>query len=64
MGFIAKFLKPHYGGKMKLVGYLLFAVLLIGCQQAPVEPTDGPCGPGAWTVTEGPQGVICEPGTS
>ncbi len=49
---------------MKLIGYFLFAVLLTGCQQPPVEPTDGLCGPGAWTVTQGPQGVVCEPGTS
>ena len=50
---------------MKHLCLFSFALVLAGCaQEPPVEPTDGPCGPGAWTVTQGPNGVICEPGTS
>ena len=48
---------------MKKLFYLAVAIFLSGCQpvEQAVEPTDGPCGPGAWIITTGPDGVICEP---
>ena len=52
---------------MKLLCFLFFVLILAGCAETPpvaVEPTDGPCGPGAWTVTQGPNGAICKPGKS
>jgi hypothetical protein len=46
---------------MKFLCLFAFVFVLAGCaQEQPVEPTDGPCGPRAWTVIQGPDGVICE----
>ena len=40
--------------------FLVLFVVLSGCQHvtAPEPPTDGPCGPGAWIIVEGPDGSI------
>lgn len=44
---------------MKLLSVFSCAFALAACtQEPPVEPTDGPCGPGAWIIIEGPDGSI------
>jgi hypothetical protein len=44
----------------RLVGIGLLGVVwaLVGCVEAPVEPTDGGCGPGAWTSKTLPDGSV------
>lgn len=47
---------------MKFLWLLSSVFMLAGCEtEPPVEPTDGPCGPGAWIITTGPDGIVCTP---